>query len=97
MNISDSVFLITGGASGLGAATARMAVAEGGKVVLADVNRDDGQTLAAELGDRALFVFTDVTESELNNSAFPSVDGGIHAAIRCFSFSPPASHTSIRA
>ena len=49
MQIQDNVFLITGGASGLGAATARMLVEAGGKVVLADVQAEAGQALAAEL------------------------------------------------
>jgi len=48
MQLGGSVFLITGGASGLGAATARMVVAGGGKAVLADVNEKDGQALAGE-------------------------------------------------
>ena len=59
MQIQDHVFLITGGASGLGAATARMIVEAGGKVVLADVQAEAGQALAAELD--GVFVQTDVT------------------------------------
>ncbi|MGJ8668347.1 MAG: SDR family NAD(P)-dependent oxidoreductase [Oceanococcus sp.] len=49
MNLSDSVIIITGGASGLGAATARRLAAAGAKVVLADLNVDAGESLAAEL------------------------------------------------
>ena len=45
MQIKDNVFIITGGASGLGAATARMIVDAGGKVVLADVQAEAGQAL----------------------------------------------------
>lgn len=59
MQIQNSVFIITGGASGLGAATARMIVENGGKVVLADVQVDAGEKLAAELGGK--FVKCDVT------------------------------------
>jgi len=59
MYIQDHVFLISGGASGLGAATARMLVDAGGKVVLADVQADAGQALAAELG--GVYVKCDVT------------------------------------
>ena len=59
MQIKDSVFIITGGASGLGAATARMIVEGGGKVVLADVQVEAGEKLAAELG--GAFVKCDVT------------------------------------
>jgi len=46
MQIRDNVFLITGGASGLGAATARLVVEHGGKVALADLNQDAGNALA---------------------------------------------------
>src|SRR5437667_11980596 len=59
MQIKNSVFLVTGGASGLGAATARMAAENGGKVVIADMQADVGEKLAKEIGAR--FVTTDVT------------------------------------
>ena len=61
MELRGSVFVNSGGASGLGAATARMVVAGGGKAVLADVNERDGNALASELGAAAKFVRTDVT------------------------------------
>lgn len=60
MQIKDKVFLITGAGSGLGAATARTLSEAGAKVVLADLNRDAGEKLAAELGAGACFVETDV-------------------------------------
>jgi NAD(P)-dependent dehydrogenase (short-subunit alcohol dehydrogenase family) len=59
MQIQDNVFIITGGASGLGAATARMIADAGGKVVLADVQVEAGTALAAELKGR--FLKCDVT------------------------------------
>ena len=59
MQIKDNVFIITGGASGLGAASARMITAAGGKVVLADVQAEPGEKLAAELN--GAFVKCDVT------------------------------------
>ncbi len=59
MEIKNRVFIITGGASGLGAATARMIVDNGGKVVLADVQVEAGEKLAAELQGK--FVKCDVT------------------------------------
>ena len=59
MEIKDKVFIITGGASGLGAASAQMIVENGGKVVLADVQKEAGQHLAAQLGGQ--FVQCDVT------------------------------------
>ena len=55
MDIKDRVFLITGAGSGLGAAVARMVVAEGGKAVLLDVNEEAGAGLA-QLGAAARFV-----------------------------------------
>jgi len=54
--------VITGAASGIGAATARLFVAEGASVVLADLEVERGEKLAAELGDRARFVPVDVAE-----------------------------------
>ena len=62
MQIKDSVFLVTGGASGLGAAVVRLAVAGGGRAVIADRNAELGQALATELGDAALFAHTDVAD-----------------------------------
>src|SRR5438132_13024064 len=86
MQIRDSVFLITGGASGLGAGTARMIVAGGGKAVLADLNEAAGNALAAELGSGAKFVKTDVTdEASAKASVSATVDafGAIHGLINC--------------
>jgi NAD(P)-dependent dehydrogenase (short-subunit alcohol dehydrogenase family) len=60
MEIKNSTFIVTGGASGLGAATVRAIAAAGGNVVIADVNADAGNALAKELG-RARFIKTDVT------------------------------------
>src|SRR2546428_12280091 len=62
MQIKNSVFLVTGGASGLGAATARMAAENGGKAVIARMQADVGQKLAREIGGR--FVKTDVTSED---------------------------------
>jgi NAD(P)-dependent dehydrogenase (short-subunit alcohol dehydrogenase family) len=60
MDITDKVFIVTGGASGLGEGTARMLASEGGKVVVADVQADKGQALAKEIG--GAFVTCDVTQ-----------------------------------
>jgi len=62
MNIQGKTFLVTGGASGLGEGTARMIAAEGGKVVIADLQEDKGRALAAELG--GAFVKCDVASEE---------------------------------
>ncbi len=60
MQIQNNVFIVTGGASGLGAATARMLAENGATVVIADVQEDAGQALAAEL--KGAFVRCDVTQ-----------------------------------
>ena len=59
MEIAGKVFIVTGGASGLGEGTARMLAAHGGKVVIADLQEERGQALAAELG--GAFVKCDVS------------------------------------
>lgn len=60
MDIAGKVFLVTGGASGLGEGAARALAAAGGKVVIADLQADKGQAVAAELGGS--FVKCDVTQ-----------------------------------
>jgi len=60
MDISGKVFIVTGAASGLGEGTARMLAANGAKVVLADLQEERGQAVAAELGQT--FVRCDVTQ-----------------------------------
>jgi NAD(P)-dependent dehydrogenase (short-subunit alcohol dehydrogenase family) len=84
MQIKNSVFLITGGASGLGAATARMAAENGGKVVIADLQAEAGETLAKELGGR--FAKCDVT-SEADGKAAVALAvkefGGVHVLVNC--------------
>lgn len=50
MQIQDRVFIVTGGASGLGEGTARMLAANGGKVVIADMNAERGEAVASEIG-----------------------------------------------
>jgi len=64
MKFQGNVFVVTGGASGLGGATAAMIVAQGGKVILADVNADAGKAHAASLGAAAQFLKCDVTREE---------------------------------
>jgi len=62
MRLEDKVCLITGGAAGIGKATAHKFAAEGAKVVLCDVDQDAGQALASELGNDALFYKVNVTD-----------------------------------
>ncbi len=91
MQIENGVFVVTGGGSGLGAATARMLVEGGGRVVLADVNREAGEALAAELGAVAAFVATDVTDALSGKAAIDravSGFGGINGLISCAGVAP---------
>jgi NAD(P)-dependent dehydrogenase (short-subunit alcohol dehydrogenase family) len=62
MNIDGAGAIVSGGASGLGAATVRALHARGADVTIADVNEEKGNALAAELGERIRFVKTDVTD-----------------------------------
>ena len=84
MLIKNSVFLVTGGASGLGEATARMAAENGGKVVIADLQADLGEKLAKEIGAR--FAKCDVT-SEADGKAAVALAvkefGGVHVLVNC--------------
>lgn len=66
--------LVTGGARGIGAAIARGLVAEGGKVVIADVLESEGTALAAELGDAATFVELDVTDEAAWKAAIDAAE-----------------------
>lgn len=78
--------LITGAASGIGEATARKAVAEGAKVVLADVNAEKGEAFREELGDAAVFVSCDVTDEASVEAAVASTvseHGSIDGAFNC--------------
>jgi NAD(P)-dependent dehydrogenase (short-subunit alcohol dehydrogenase family) len=64
MDIDGISAVVTGGASGLGLATARRLVASGASVVIADLPASEGEEVALELGDRARFVAADVTNEE---------------------------------
>jgi NAD(P)-dependent dehydrogenase (short-subunit alcohol dehydrogenase family) len=90
MQIQNHVFLVTGGGSGLGAATAAMLVANGGKVVLGDVS-DAGETVAKKLGPNARFVKTDVTDEASTEAAVRlcvAAFGGIHGLVNCAGVAP---------
>jgi NAD(P)-dependent dehydrogenase (short-subunit alcohol dehydrogenase family) len=84
MQIKNSVFLITGGASGLGAATARMAAEGGAKVLIADMQAELGEKLARELHGK--FARTDVTSEADGKAAVAAAVkefGGIHVLVNC--------------
>lgn len=86
MQIKNSVFLVTGGASGLGAATARMAAEAGAKVVLADMQAEAGETLAKSLGANARFLRADVASEADAKAAVGlalSAFEGLHVLVNC--------------
>ena len=90
MQIKDSVFIVTGGASGLGGGTARLLAANGAKLVIADLNKTVGEALAQELngefGKVARFAETDVA-SEASAKATIALTleafGGLQGLINC--------------
>ena len=85
MQLAGSVAVITGGASGLGAATARLFAGAGAQLALFDLNAEAGNALAAECGTHGLFVETDVTNSEVVQRALTQVQerfGSIHIVDR---------------
>jgi len=94
MRLAGKVALISGGASGIGAATARKFVAEGGKAVLADLQEEKGRALAAELGDAAHFVPLDVTSDAQWSVAVATATqrfGSLTTVVNCAGISVPAT------
>ncbi|WLE60465.1 3-hydroxyacyl-CoA dehydrogenase [Burkholderia plantarii] len=90
MELRGNVFLITGGASGLGAGTARMLAGAGAKVVLADLNREAGEALAGELGGR--FVNCDVTREADAQATVEAATGlgTLRGLVNCAGIAPAA-------
>jgi NAD(P)-dependent dehydrogenase (short-subunit alcohol dehydrogenase family) len=69
MNIQGAVALVTGGASGLGAAAVEMLIEKGAQVVVADINAEKGREFVAGLGDNAIYVQDNVTSTADNQAA----------------------------
>ena len=90
MDIANKVFIVTGGASGLGAGTARMLSQERARVVLADVQDEAGQALAAELGQR--YVHCDVTqEADAQAVVGAALElGALFGLVNCAGVAPAA-------
>jgi NAD(P)-dependent dehydrogenase (short-subunit alcohol dehydrogenase family) len=82
---NGKVALVTGGASGLGAATVQALHVRGAKVVICDKAKDTGEALAKKLGSNAVFVETDVTsDAGVKAAVDRAVElGGLHIAIGC--------------
>ncbi|MHC2576454.1 3-hydroxyacyl-CoA dehydrogenase/3-hydroxy-2-methylbutyryl-CoA dehydrogenase [Bradyrhizobium diazoefficiens] len=94
MQITDCVALITGGASGIGEACAEYLLGRGAKgVTLLDVNAEVGRSVAARLGDRALFVRTDITDLAAVENAVAAAErefGPVSAIINAAGVTLPA-------
>lgn len=85
--LKDKVIIVTGGANGMGASHAKLFVEEGAKVVITDINENDGQNLADELGENAIFLKHDVTQTadwehviKETNNTFNQIDGLVNNA-----------------
>jgi NAD(P)-dependent dehydrogenase (short-subunit alcohol dehydrogenase family) len=85
VEIKDAVAVITGGASGLGLATAKALLDEGAKVVILDLPSSKGEDVAKELGDRARFAPADVTDEEAVTKAFDIAEsmGPVRIVVNC--------------
>ena len=93
MQISGKTFIVTGGASGLGRATAETIVGAGGNVVLLDVNGDTGRAAEQAMGAKAKFAQTDVTSEDQVRAAVDlavSSFGGLHGAVNAAGIGPAA-------
>ena len=88
MEINNKVFIVTGGASGLGAGTAKMLSHQGAKVVLADLNNEAGEALAQELGQ--YYVHCDVTQESDAQAVIDSALslGPLYGLINCAGIAP---------
>ena len=86
MQIENKVFMVSGGASGLGAATAEMLVAAGAKVMLVDLNADAVAAQAAKLGAQARSVVADISQeaaAEAAVQATVAAFGALHGLVNC--------------
>jgi len=93
MDIQQKVFVVTGGASGLGAATARYLVEKNAFVIMVDMNPELGKKLAQELGALAQFYKLDVTDEAATAEFFRHLEqtyGQLNGLINCAGIAPSA-------
>jgi NAD(P)-dependent dehydrogenase (short-subunit alcohol dehydrogenase family) len=91
MDLNGSIFIVTGGSSGLGAATVRRFHSRGARVLIADLDADGGQKLATELGQGVRFCRTDVTgEGDAQGAVETAVRefGGLNGLVNCAGIGP---------
>lgn len=96
MDLTNTVALVTGGASGLGRATTERLLAAGAQVVMVDLNAEVGQQVAAELGDSAHFVTADVTNEEQVQAAVDTATGlgSLRVVVNCAGVATPGKLVS---
>jgi NAD(P)-dependent dehydrogenase (short-subunit alcohol dehydrogenase family) len=86
MQLNNNTFIVTGAGSGLGGGTADLFAENGANVILLDINEEAGKARADRIGERALFVRTDVSsEEDVTRAIEAGVEqfGSIHGAINC--------------
>jgi NAD(P)-dependent dehydrogenase (short-subunit alcohol dehydrogenase family) len=91
VQIAGRTFLVTGGASGLGAATVRRLAGAGGNIVISDLNVEQGKKLALEYAARAIFFQTDVVDERQVAEAIAAARqkfGALHGAVNCAGVAP---------
>lgn len=92
MDISGKIALVTGGASGLGAATVKTILAAGGRAMIVDLNEPLGTKLASELGSNTRYVRADVSsaaDAERAVKAVVDAFGGLHICVNCAGIGDP--------
>ncbi|MGE8561290.1 MAG: 3-hydroxyacyl-CoA dehydrogenase [Acinetobacter sp.] len=93
MKIQGKVFVVTGGASGLGAATATYLVGQGAKVIMVDMNQELGQEMQHRLGEQSVFVKLDVTDEHAVKVFFENIEqqyGQLNGLVNCAGIAPSA-------
>ncbi|HYQ52068.1 MAG TPA: SDR family NAD(P)-dependent oxidoreductase, partial [Pseudomonas sp.] len=86
MQIANSNFIVSGAASGLGAATAQMLVEAGARVMLVDLNAQAVEAKARELGDNARFAVADISDEQAAKAAVDAAVaafGSLHGLVNC--------------
>lgn len=93
MNLETATAVVSGGASGLGLATAKRIIDAGGQAVLLDINEEQGTRSAKDLGERASFIATDISSEEQVKSAVDAAGermGSVTLAVNCAGILLPA-------
>ena len=93
MRLDRATAIVSGGASGLGLATAKRIIEAGGRAVLLDINEEQGSRSASELGEHARFVAADISSEEQVRAAVNAAVefmGGVSLAVNCAGILLPA-------